>query len=294
MKSILVAGTVALAEEQPHPLQMRLTLVLTPFTGNANGMGVPLSEASNFIRTAKNQPFKINFNGTAGGHRLAYPVGLITQATLIENDEPLIIGEAIVWKDQYPDVAEYLATNTAHTSWELYYQEAVLRDGVEWLQGIIFAGTCVVNDPAYKGRTPILAVAQIMELEELQAQVSTLTAEKTELVDKLTALESTLADVQKSLNETAQELTALHAEKTAAEKLAKENQRKAQLSAIGIEDHEQYLSLDDDAFQLIVDVAAFAAKKASASTNELIIPNISGNSKMTAKEVAQAIKTRGK
>lgn len=203
MKKGIFQGKMKVNASFLHPLQTQIDLVLTPFTKNKNKQGIPLEEANNFISTALNQPFKIRTTTKAKGHDFAIPVGTITHAELVTvEDEQLIIGKAILWKDEFPEIDSMLrAQEEVHTSWELYSAEesTIDEEGVEWLHGIIFAATCVVDNPAYGGKTPVLNIAEDltqrenknMELEaqlaELQAQFEALKAEKETLVTELSS-----------------------------------------------------------------------------------------------------------
>ena len=166
---------VANVEQAAHPLQTRISFVLTDFQPNVNKQAVPRSEAENVIATAKGMPVKINFNGISeGGHSRAVPVGPITDARLetIE-DREVILADAILWRNEYEEIDEYLKSSTAEnkrvgTSWELYYKESEDIDGIEWLRGIVMAGTAIVKDPAYGNRTPILAIAETTMEEKLK------------------------------------------------------------------------------------------------------------------------------
>lgn len=302
MKSILVSGNLVKAEDQTHPLQMKLKLVLTPFTANANKTGIPQSEADNFIRTAKNQPFKINFNGMPGGHDLAYPVGLIQNAVLSElENEPIIAGDVVVWKDEFPDVAQFLEeailNGNAHTSWEVYYDSSILDNNIEWLHGVVFAGTCVVNNPAYQGKTPILAVAEKMDerIKELETLVTTLTAERDQARAELESRNTTLAELQVQIDTLSTELTALKAADAERQQQAKEAEkarRTEELQAIGIEHVEDYLELDSTAYELVLG-AVRVASKAKAELSVIKVPQLNTNTNtITAKELAKAL--RGK
>lgn len=149
-----------------HPLQTRLSLILTDFEPNSNKQGIPKTEAENIIRTALYTPLKINFDGEEyHGHTGAYPIGPIINAQASTyNGRDVISGEAIIWNDVYDDVSEYLKQAFAEgvgTSWEIYYEDTEDDNGTQWLKGCIFAGTCVVDTPAYgPERTRLLAIAE--------------------------------------------------------------------------------------------------------------------------------------
>lgn len=133
-----------------HPLQTELELMITTFTANKNKQGIRKAEAANIVRTALHTPLKINFDGDqVYGHAGAKAVGTITQ---VEEKVDRIIGRAIVWNNEFSDVAEYIQSlGSIGTSWEIYYDpdKTVVEHGIEWLGGCVFAGLCMVENAAY-------------------------------------------------------------------------------------------------------------------------------------------------
>jgi hypothetical protein len=165
-----VSGYIRATADKTHPLQTRLSLIITDFEPNSNKQGIPKSEADNIMRYAISSPLKINFDGLDyHGHKNAIPIGPITSAFASnDNGRDVIAGEAVVWNDIYEDVADHLKVAFAEglgTSWEIYYKDSEKDDnGIEWLQGCVFAGTCVVATPAYgPNRTRVLAIAEKLE-----------------------------------------------------------------------------------------------------------------------------------
>lgn len=310
---------VANVEQEAHPLQTRISFVLTDFQPNVNKQAVPRSEAENVIATAKGMPVKINFNGLSeGGHTRAVPVGPITDARLetIE-DREVILAEAILWKNEYGEIDDYLKSSTAEnkrvgTSWELYYKESEELDGVEWLKGIVLAGTAIVKDPAYGDRTPILAIAEmIMEekIKELELKL-----EEYELM-----LNQMKLELEKSMMERDELMTEYSSVKTERDALAEEirleNERKeaearqrdaearlrgrqealAEVGVVVADDDDEmrdFLSTaSDDVFNLFVRnyknvKPAEASVKAEA---EVKVPSTFGSSKPKADAIAQAL-----
>lgn len=152
--------------EAVNPLQTELTFCLTDFQPNKNKQAVPQSEAENIIRTIQHMPIKIRPGATGKlGHSGARPIGTIVSAWA-EDDK--IMASAFVWNKEFPNETEYLKSAHAEnekigTSWELFYGTSTNADGVEWLHDITMSGSCIVDDPAYGGRTNILAVAETEE-----------------------------------------------------------------------------------------------------------------------------------
>ncbi len=170
-------GFIRAISEQTHPLQTRLSLILTDFEPNRNKQAIPKTEAENILRTALNTPLKINFDGEDfHGHKNAIPIGPIVQAFAdTDNGKDVIAGEAIIWNDVYGDVADHLKVAFAEglgTSWEIYFEDSENDDnGVQWLHNCIFAGTCVVDTPAYgPNRTRILAIAEELNTRDINME----------------------------------------------------------------------------------------------------------------------------
>lgn len=171
MSKTILNGLIKATASSDHPLQTRLELILTDFEPNGNKQAVPVSEADNIIRTALYTPLKINFDGTAyASHHGAIPVGPIISAYRTEYEgRDVIAAEAVIWNDLYEDVAEHLKdvfSEGIGTSWEIYFSQSSLdANGIKWLQGCEFAGTCIVETPAYgPERTKILAIAERLEV----------------------------------------------------------------------------------------------------------------------------------
>lgn len=169
MSKSTMRGSIKYVEAaQDNPLQTKLRLILTDFEPNANKQGVPLSEADNIIRTAIHSPIKINFAGKRiNGHLGAIPIGPIINAYKTEyNGREVIEGEAIIWNTMYEGIATYVKEAFAEgvgTSWEIFYENETIDNDVEWLNGCVFGGTCIVEVPAYgKERARILAVAETL------------------------------------------------------------------------------------------------------------------------------------
>lgn len=164
---VKVNGYIRATADQQHPLQTKLQLILTDFMPNGNKQGIPQTEKHNIIQSALYTPIKINFTGAGyTGHTGAIPIGPIISAYEgQDNGRDVILGDAILWNDIYDDIDEYLKAAFVEgigTSWEIYYTEAdVDAEGISWLQDCVFAGTCVVDVPAYgPNRTRILAIAE--------------------------------------------------------------------------------------------------------------------------------------
>jgi len=192
-----------------HPLQTRLSLILTDFEPNTNKQGIPKSEAENIIRSALYMPVKINFDGDDyHGHTGAYPIGPIVMAeTATDNGRDVIMGEAVIWNREYEDVAEHLKIAFAEgigTSWEIFYDESKTKkddNGIQWLEGCVFAGTCVVNTPAYgPERTRLLAIAETLH-NRVESKMPVLNDKKSSQADSdVDALRANIGSVLDTLS----------------------------------------------------------------------------------------------
>lgn len=184
----LFHGHMTAVASEAHPFQSRLRFVFTDYEPNVNGQGVQKSEAGNILRTGVHMPIKVHFKGDGvGNHFGAIPVGPITS---MYEDNDRIIGEAIIWKEAYGDVVEYLEKASAEEggvqfSWELYYADSVVEDSVEWLKDVTVAAATIVDLPSYKGRTPLLSFASerqelIEEIEQLKSRIAALEVDSAE------------------------------------------------------------------------------------------------------------------
>lgn len=206
----LMRGYIRAIADSNHPLQTKLSLILTDFEPNGNKQGVPISEKDNIINSALHMPIKINFDGySVAGHIGAVPIGPITNAYISsDNGRDVIAGEAVIWNDVYGDVAEHLKTAFAEgigTSWEIYYETSEIDDNdVQWLHGCIFGGTCVVHTPAYgPTRTRVLAIAEELNTKQRLIMDNHITASDTSdvvaLQDDLSSAMTVLSNIYDGL-----------------------------------------------------------------------------------------------
>jgi len=206
------------------------------------------------------------------GHDLITPIGTIVE---MEQSEDKIVGLAAVWEPEFP--TEAASIREAHekgevldVSWELFYEDSTHDDaGVEWLQGVSTRAVALVKQPAYDGRTPVLAVAtkqdkegdKNMELEKALERIK-------ELEGANADLEKGLVEAKASLDELLElktEVEALREFKTGVEEERARTElvgkRMKQFSEAGIEmtseefeaAADKWLSMDDDAFKFVLD-----------------------------------------
>src|SRR5882724_2011197 len=103
-------GFIRAVADQAHPLQTKLSLILTDFEPNRNKQAIPHSEAENILHYALNSPLKINFDGIEiYGHKGAKPIGTIVSANEgNDNGREVIFAEAVVWNDINTEVDEHI------------------------------------------------------------------------------------------------------------------------------------------------------------------------------------------
>ncbi len=255
----------AFADTSDHPLQRKLTFVFTDYKPNGNNQGVPPSEANNVATSALYMPVKINFNGEGPqGHKGAEPIGPIVKMTPSDKN---IVGEAIVWIDEFPEIDTFLKTASAEEegvqfSWELYFSTSETDDkGIQWLHGITTAGIAIVENPAYQGRTPLIAIAEgsTMELDDLKKQVSDLSDKLWSMLDALYAALALPGAVDKSAGIEAQFTSVIDALKSMASKVV---ELEAQAS-----NNDAFVVLETEVTQL----RTFKAQIESAAQKQTIL-----------------------
>jgi hypothetical protein len=222
----------AIAEISPedfeHPGLRTCKFIFCDDQPNDNKMGIEYEDFAEIRKSAIGTPVKMKFFGAAaGGHLGSIPIGFIREIYENKGDDGSnqLIAVATLFADEYPDEIEYLAHSYAEgrapgISWELRYSESVLKDGIEWLKGLVTRAATFVRNPAYGNRTAILALASNKEIDEDQMM-----QELSELVDsntdneggtvgmdekELQALKDELAALKTSLAEKDTEITTLN------------------------------------------------------------------------------------
>jgi hypothetical protein len=292
--SASVSGAICLAEEAiANPFLKEIFLILTDFEPNANGDGIPRSEAENIIKTSRLTPIKIAADEKSyGGHTGAHPVGAIIESFMDNhNGKDVIKARAFIWKDEYPAIYDLVKSQASEgnfigTSWEVYYTHAEEEKGVRWLRDVTFAGTCIVDNPAYGDRTPLLSVAekQTMDLKELEDKVTELTALITQKETTINELESKInvyqetdrqAQAERRKAQVAQQLSAVFSEAEVLEKLA------------------FYLALDDAVIQQVLTDLTKTVKSTSSEKKDPISipePAVTDSSIRDPKRIAEEFK----
>lgn len=175
---ITFSGLLSAVAGDTHPYQKRLRFVFTDFQPNSNKQGVPRSEASNLIKSAINMPIKTMFKyNKIYEHPGSFPIGNITS---MEEVDDKLIGEAVIWPEEFPEFIEYFDSKPnedINFSWELKYRNSQIdENGTSWLQDCNVLSAVIVATPAYAGRTPLIARASDEEQtrsEEMSAEAET-------------------------------------------------------------------------------------------------------------------------
>jgi len=270
-------GKLTLAQDSANPLLKSVELILTDFEANANNEGIPLSEAENIIRTAKFTPLKIAMSEDSyAGHKGAIPIGPITDVWQDTFDgKPVIKARAMIWGDEFKDVYSVLKSQAAErdyvgTSWEVYYQDVAKDGGINWLQNVTFAGTCIVDTPAYGERTKLLSVAET-RLKELEVT--------------LQELQTKLTEQDVLINELKNENTNLQTQAEADAKAKRQSVLVTKLLNAGFssnkiaENLEFYLTLDEAVFdKIITDFVQNRSESSDKTPRNPVIPEfLNGN-----------------
>jgi hypothetical protein len=289
-----VHGFMRMAESNmTNPLLKEVELVLTDFEANANKEGIPQKEAANIIRTALHTPIKIAVSETGyAGHKGAIPVGPIIEVYEDTHEgKPVVKAKAVIWSDEFKEVYSLLKSQAGEreyigTSWEVYYESADSVDGISWLNNVTFAGTCIVDVPAYGERTKLLKVAEKEMVEELQTKIK-------ELEESLQVKENELDGLRK-------ENDAYKAEADAKAQAEKRQNVASRLARAGFtqpeveENLDFYLQLPEDSLEKILSDFAKTRTEASKKSDDVsavTIPEPTGShDKLDSKAIADGLK----
>ena len=298
-------------------------VVITDNLPNGNKKRIREDEFDNLIRTGLYAPFKmgkeIADHADANGHT----VGAITAIKKLGNQ---LIGLVALWPKEHPQEVETLlemskSGTKPQVSWEIGYEKASLQeDGFIDLIGCNLNALCVVEKPAYKGRTAILEMASQQEPTEGEKPEDgnpikdITTVEDNNLMDEdkvileqtKTALQSAQAeldtikahetDITTELNSLREYKTAVEAEKANATKL---DSIKAKFETAGIKKDEAYftekkdefLKMDDATIDFLVQEIVAGFGQTETSSLKTKVPAMINNTKTTssAKTLAQKL-----
>jgi hypothetical protein len=271
--------------------------VFTDDLPNANKQRIPQEEFPSIIKTGVHMPVKMPPGRINDDHTDAIPLGTIAQMRVEGNK---VLGLAALWIKERPEDIEMLKNKESkpQLSWEVLYSgfEKDENTGVETLSGVIVRASTIVGLPAYRGRTPMLAIAsesaeEKKKMEELQAEIAELKKTIEQLQASLAEKETTLAEKDSALASQTDELTQLRAYKEEKEKKEQEELKmaaiKTKFADAGIEKDETYftekrenfLKLEDPEIDfLLQELVSFKPKETSESSAK--IPNLTSISQI--------------
>jgi hypothetical protein len=181
-----------------HPFLTKIKFIFADNRGNANDQGIEAEDFDALITSSIHMPIKMRYtHAGVKGHDMSVPIGHITAMTkqIKDNEVAELIGEAVLYNEEYPDEVSYLkekyaAGEAPGISWELVYQDVKHQNGIDWLKGVITRAATFVQFPAYGSRTSLLAIAQtnIQSISQSQLEDEEFMSELTEIVQELNDL----------------------------------------------------------------------------------------------------------
>jgi hypothetical protein len=154
-----------------NPACSWVKFILTDNMPDGNKRRIPVEEFKNIIHTGIFMPLKMELNTVSGGHPDSKPLGVITH---LKEDGNKIKAIAAIWSRERPEDVKLLKEAKANhkplnVSWEILYGDTKKNeDGTTDLLDTSLKAVAIVGNPAYKGRTPILAVAELDSLAYLK------------------------------------------------------------------------------------------------------------------------------
>lgn len=155
-------GEAYASEVMQNPAVVWAKFILTDDKPNGNGQRVPAEEFKNLINSGLYMPIKMSQGEISEGHDGAEPLGTIAHMKV---DGDRVLALAALWSAERPSDVEYIKSlvndgKDVNISWEILFGDYTLSEsGIMELRDIILKAATIVGNPAYRGRTPILAVA---------------------------------------------------------------------------------------------------------------------------------------
>lgn len=291
-------------------------IIVTDDQPNANKVRIPLDEFDNLIKSGIFSPIKMAEKKISDGHDEAFgrAIGTISQLTKEGNK---IIALAALWKKERPEEIQllkemYMEGNPPNVSWEIGYADSSLEEDVEVLKGTILNGLTVVGMPAYKGRTPFVAMSSKQDKEEFSVEELELLKQKVlELEQKLSEAQKKLEDKDAEFNQSLAELETLRTYKAEKEKKAEEEKKLETIRNKFVEakiekddeyfstNREKLLALSDEALDFMVQelVVFSSSKEKKSSDDKTKVPDLKNNTNTDEpdpKELAKALRDLNK
>lgn len=160
-------------------------VIVTDDKKNGNNMRIPKEEFGNIVKTGIYSPLKLGVEPAGHQEAIGKPIGVFTSFSEVEKEGSTELhGLVALWPKEREEAVATLTEmlkdgNSPQVSWEVeYLNEDSDEDGAKVLRNVVFNGAAVVAQPAYGGRTPIVAIAEIEESEmEVSAEVEDLKKE---------------------------------------------------------------------------------------------------------------------
>jgi hypothetical protein len=177
----VVLSSIQAMPSQDNPFLVTAKFIFADNQGNENGMGIEFVDFPEVASSAINMPVKMKYLGEGvGNHAGSIPIGHITEMNIQDDGEiKQLIGTAALYAEEYPDEISFLmesfkSGDAPGISWELGYADSVIKDGIQWLKGIITKAATFVRQPAYGKRTALLALASDAALTDKEFDVELL------------------------------------------------------------------------------------------------------------------------
>lgn len=284
----IILGTLNLKKEAEAAISLNPNLVwaeavITDDRQNGNNMRIPREEFQNIVKTGVFTPLKLDVEPAGHKEARGKPIGTFTAFSERETgDSAELVGLIALWPKEREEAVNTLNDmlergELPQISWEVDYGHAEKdENGVKVLRDVVFNGAAVVNNPAYRGRTPIFAMAEMEDNKEME-----------ELQEKLKALEAELEQLRKENEELKQFQAEVEAQ---AAKIAKMQTIKEKFQPLNKDDsffdehQEELLGLSESTLDFMMqEMLAFASKEAEAKAEaEMKIPVLQAAQKYSA------------
>jgi hypothetical protein len=316
-----------------NPFLTLAKFVFADDKGNKNRQGIELEDFPAVALSAIDMPVKMKFKGDGpDSHLGSIPIGHIKSMETIQNEDGVnqLIAWAALYNAEYPDEITYIKEKHAEgkapgLSWELVYNASVMRDGVEWLKGIVTKAATFVRSPAYGSRTHLMALAStsgedssLVELakeilaqaketeteggnqvneEELKKLQTELTEAKEAAKDAEASKESEITRLNGLLEDKDKEISSLTEKVEGMQRAALIEERTQKIVSAGLtleadaeklgKKKEFWASLSDDAFEEYLSdlLAAKASAKPASASIQDRLPKLTATAEDAAIDV---------
>lgn len=233
-KDLILDGSFASVSTGAHPGLRTAKIIYLDDQPNENGFGVEYEDFEDIKKTIIGTPLKMRFLGDdVSGHKGSIPIGFINNVAEAEsNGVHQLVIDATLFAEDYPDEVEWLETRYKEgkapgVSFEITYHESILKNGVNWIKGLVARAATFVRSPAYGSRTALLALASDKDIsaEDFMKELSALANEVSPKIpvkggnirmeEELERIKAELAALKETLNDKEKEIETLSAEKDA-------------------------------------------------------------------------------